>query len=145
MFWNIYKILTSSSLLYQHAAGLVLSACKSQDFLPKEPAALKGRTTLNPDTPALCCSFKGLPAPKVSSYTFGSPRVGNAPFIAEYNLAVPDTWRITNSHDYAPTLPKLMGYCHVDHHVLLAGKARYSIAGADFHGCSFDDAGVTGV
>ena len=50
--------------------------------------------------------------------------------MAGYGLAVPDTWRITNSHDYVPTVPKLMGYCHVDHHVLLEGKAPFSIIGA---------------
>lgn len=78
----------------------------------------------------MCRSYQGLPAPEVSSYTYGSPRVGNAPFASEYDLAVPDTWRMTDSHDYVPTVPKLMGYCHVNHHVLLSGTARFSIVGA---------------
>ena len=68
--------------------------------------------------------------PAMSSYTFGSPRVGNALFAAAYNMAVPDTWRVTNSKDYVPTVPKLLGYTHVDHHVLLDGKITYSILGA---------------
>ena len=84
----------------------------------------------------LCCrrSYVDMPAPTVSSYTFGSPRVGNALFAGAYNMAVPDTWRVTNSQDYVPTVPKLLGYAHVDHHVLLDGKSSYSILGAhDVH------------
>ena len=76
------------------------------------------------------CSFVDMPAPAVTSYTYGSPRVGNALFAGAYNLAVPDTWRITNSHDYVPTVPKMLGYAHVDHHVLLEGRLPYSILGA---------------
>ena len=74
-----------------------------------------------------------MPAPRVSSYTYGSPRVGNAPFAAAYNLAVSNTWRVTNSRDYVPTVPKLVGYCHVDHHVMLDGKAPVSIVGEYRH------------
>ena len=81
-----------------------------------------------------------MPVPAVSTYTFGSPRVGNALFAAAYNAAVPDTWRVTNSKDYVPTVPKLLGYTHVDHHVLLDGKITYSILGASVNATSASDA-----
>ena len=75
-------------------------------------------------------SYVDMPAPAVTSYTYGSPRVGNALFAGAYNAAVPDTWRVTNSHDYVPTVPKMLGYAHVDHHVMLEGRLPYSIIGA---------------
>lgn len=42
----------------------------------------------------------------VSVYTFGSPRVGNAPFAAEQAAAVPDTWAVVNAQDPVPRVPK---------------------------------------
>ncbi len=79
------------------------------------------------------CSYVDMPVPTISIYTFGSPRVGNAMFASAYNAAVPDTWRVTNSKDYVPTVPKLLGYTHVDHNVLLDGKITYSILGASLN------------
>ncbi|KAF8088513.1 hypothetical protein N665_0538s0014 [Sinapis alba] len=56
----------------------------------------------------------------VSMYNFGSPRVGNKKFADVYNQKVKDSWRVVNHRDIIPTVPRLMGYCHVAHPVYLA-------------------------
>ncbi|XP_050216968.1 uncharacterized protein LOC126667886 [Mercurialis annua] len=56
----------------------------------------------------------------VSMYNFGSPRVGNRRFAELYNQNVKDTWRVVNHRDIIPTVPRLMGYCHVAQPVYLA-------------------------
>ncbi|KAE8723849.1 Detected protein of unknown function [Hibiscus syriacus] len=53
-------------------------------------------------------------------YNFGSPRVGNRRFAEVYNEKVKDSWRIVNHRDIIPTVPRLMGYCHVAQPVYLA-------------------------
>lgn len=53
-------------------------------------------------------------------YNFGSPRVGNRAFADAYNAAIPKTWRITNSRDVIPTVPRLGGYKHVGNTVMLS-------------------------
>ncbi|CAN4120591.1 unnamed protein product [Withania somnifera] len=53
-------------------------------------------------------------------YNFGSPRVGNKRFAEVYNEKVKDSWRIVNHRDIIPTVPRLMGYCHVAQPVYLA-------------------------
>ncbi|ERM98004.1 hypothetical protein AMTR_s00120p00025450 [Amborella trichopoda] len=50
---------------------------------------------------------------RVTMYNFGSPRVGNKRFAEIYNEKVRDSWRIVNHRDIIPTVPRLMGYCHV--------------------------------
>ncbi|XP_058094942.1 uncharacterized protein LOC131240623 isoform X3 [Magnolia sinica] len=56
----------------------------------------------------------------VTMYNFGSPRVGNKRFAEVYNEKVKDSWRIVNHRDIIPTVPRLMGYCHVAQPVYLA-------------------------
>ncbi|MQM18983.1 hypothetical protein Taro_051986 [Colocasia esculenta] len=56
----------------------------------------------------------------VTMYNFGSPRVGNKCFAEVYNEKVKDSWRIVNHRDIIPTVPRLMGYCHVAQPVYLA-------------------------
>ncbi|KAA3485689.1 Triglyceride lipase [Gossypium australe] len=73
----------------------------------------------------------------VTMYNFGSPRVGNRRFAEVYNefdkslvkvyaieyiplQKVKDSWRIVNHRDIIPTVPRLMGYCHVAQPVYLA-------------------------
>ncbi|KAL1548315.1 hypothetical protein AAHA92_16561 [Salvia divinorum] len=56
----------------------------------------------------------------VTMYNFGSPRVGNRRFAEIYNQKVKDSWRVINHRDIIPTVPRLMGYCHVAHPVYLA-------------------------
>uniref|UniRef100_A0A1D1ZFV9 Lipase n=2 Tax=Anthurium amnicola TaxID=1678845 RepID=A0A1D1ZFV9_9ARAE len=56
----------------------------------------------------------------VTMYNFGSPRVGNKHFAEVYNENVKDSWRIVNHRDIIPTVPRLMGYCHVAQPVYLA-------------------------
>ncbi|TVU15304.1 hypothetical protein EJB05_38818, partial [Eragrostis curvula] len=55
----------------------------------------------------------------VTMYNFGSPRVGNRKFAEVYNTKVKDSWRIVNHRDIVPTVPRLMGYCHVEAPVYL--------------------------
>ncbi|XP_078427745.1 putative triglyceride lipase isoform X2 [Wolffia australiana] len=56
----------------------------------------------------------------ITMYNFGSPRVGNRCFTEIYNQRVRDSWRIVNHRDIIPTVPRLMGYCHVAQPVYLA-------------------------
>ncbi|CAA7390592.1 unnamed protein product [Spirodela intermedia] len=56
----------------------------------------------------------------ITMYNFGSPRVGNRCFAELYNQKVRDSWRIVNHRDIIPTVPRLMGYCHVAQPVYLA-------------------------
>ncbi|KAJ3706376.1 hypothetical protein LUZ61_010081 [Rhynchospora tenuis] len=55
----------------------------------------------------------------ITMYNFGSPRVGNRRFAEVYNAKVKDSWRIVNHRDIIPTVPRLMGYCHVAEPVYL--------------------------
>ncbi|XP_052189156.1 uncharacterized protein LOC127799286 [Diospyros lotus] len=59
-------------------------------------------------------------AVSVTMYNFGSPRVGNKKFAEVYNEKVKDSWRVVNHRDIIPTVPRLMGYCHVAQPVYLA-------------------------
>ncbi|KAI3983178.1 hypothetical protein MKX01_039669 [Papaver californicum] len=56
----------------------------------------------------------------MTMYNFGSPRVGNRRFVEIYNEKVKDSWRIVNHRDIIPTIPRLMGYCHVVQPIYLA-------------------------
>ncbi|XP_061990765.1 uncharacterized protein LOC133709147 isoform X1 [Rosa rugosa] len=58
----------------------------------------------------------------ISMYNFGSPRVGNKRFADVYNEKVKDSWRVVNHRDIIPTVPRLMGYCHVAQPVYLATR-----------------------
>lgn len=58
----------------------------------------------------------------VTMYNFGSPRVGNRRFAEVYNEKVKDSWRVVNHRDIIPTVPRLMGYCHVAQPVYLAAR-----------------------
>ncbi|XP_012077652.1 uncharacterized protein LOC105638454 isoform X2 [Jatropha curcas] len=61
----------------------------------------------------------------LTMYNFGSPRVGNRRFAEVYNQKVKDSWRVVNHRDIIPTVPRLMGYCHVAQPVYLAaGELR---------------------
>ncbi|KAL3734115.1 hypothetical protein ACJRO7_023461 [Eucalyptus globulus] len=56
----------------------------------------------------------------VTMYNFGSPRVGNRRFAELYNEKVKDSWRVVNHRDIIPSIPGLMGYCHVAQPIYLA-------------------------
>ncbi|GAV70449.1 C2 domain-containing protein/Lipase_3 domain-containing protein [Cephalotus follicularis] len=61
----------------------------------------------------------------LTMYNFGSPRVGNKRFAEVYNEKVKDSWRVVNHRDIIPTVPRLMGYCHVAQPVyLVAGDLK---------------------
>ncbi|KAL9232923.1 hypothetical protein vseg_007983 [Gypsophila vaccaria] len=64
----------------------------------------------------------------VTMYNFGSPRVGNRNFADVYNEKVKDSWRVVNHRDIIPTVPRLMGYCHVAQPIYLtAGDQKNSM------------------
>lgn len=65
----------------------------------------------------------------VTMYNFGSPRVGNRKFAEVYNEKVKDSWRVVNHRDIIPTVPRLMGYCHVAQPVYLAAGDNKSVQG----------------
>ncbi|KAG9137502.1 hypothetical protein Leryth_016797 [Lithospermum erythrorhizon] len=58
----------------------------------------------------------------VTMYNFGSPRVGNRKFAEVYNKKIKDSWRVVNHRDIIPTVPRLMGYCHVAQPIYLAAR-----------------------
>ncbi|MED6173292.1 hypothetical protein PIB30_058033 [Stylosanthes scabra] len=71
----------------------------------------------------------------ITMYNFGSPRVGNKRFAEVYNEKVKDSWRVVNHRDIIPTVPRLMGYCHVAQPVYLApGALRDALENKDILG-----------
>lgn len=71
--------------------------------------------------------YAGLASEIIGVWTFGSPRVGDADFAANYGAALGTrTWRVTHSHDIVPSVPvRIMGYHHVPTEVF------YDADGAD--------------
>ncbi|XP_047063889.1 uncharacterized protein LOC124671575 [Lolium rigidum] len=64
----------------------------------------------------------------VTVYNFGSPRVGNRKFADVYNAKVKDSWRVVNHRDIIPTVPRLMGYCHVEAPIYLkSGNLKHAL------------------
>ena len=41
----------------------------------------------------------GVPPERISTYTFGCPRIGNRALAAEFAEVVPDTWHVINDQD----------------------------------------------
>ncbi|KAL0920221.1 hypothetical protein M5K25_009341 [Dendrobium thyrsiflorum] len=75
----------------------------------------------------------------VTMYNFGSPRVGNRRFADLYNEKVKDSWRVVNHRDIIPTVPRLMGYCHVAQPVYLAaGDLEKAMLNRDFRGDGYE-------
>eukprot|EP00466_Bigelowiella_natans_P013779 jgi/Bigna1/82278/fgenesh1_pg.90_\ len=55
----------------------------------------------------------------VKKYSFGSPRVGNAAFARDFDETVEESWRIYNSKDVIPTVPRMLQYSHVKTGVMI--------------------------
>lgn len=53
----------------------------------------------------------------VQMYNFGSPRVGTKKFAEEFAKKVNSSWRFSNTSDIIPTVPRFLGYRHVDRSV----------------------------
>ena len=51
---------------------------------------------------------------EVVMYNFGSPRVGTKKFAEEFAKKVNSSWRLSNTSDIIPTVPRFLGYKHVD-------------------------------
>jgi pimeloyl-ACP methyl ester carboxylesterase len=62
-----------------------------------------------------CRLLLDLPDELVTCITFGSPRVGNGAFVRRFAVAVSDSWRILNLHDFVSNYPKrrLQRYEHI--------------------------------
>ena len=58
------------------------------------------------------CACRDVPYP-IKSYTFGSPRTGNAAFAEACDAVVPDTFRFHNEPDIVAQVPFFFGYKHV--------------------------------
>jgi hypothetical protein len=64
----------------------------------------------------------------LAMYTFGAPKVGNGPFVNEYNKMVPDAFRVKVDGDIVPNLPPLyFNYAHVGTEVVIDGSGYGSI------------------
>ncbi|KAK7393270.1 hypothetical protein VNO78_21821 [Psophocarpus tetragonolobus] len=75
----------------------------------------------------------------ITMYNFGSPRVGNKRFAEVYNERVKDSWRVVNHRDIIPTVPRLMGYCHVERPVFLAaGVLKHALENKDILGDGYE-------
>ncbi|KAK9813880.1 hypothetical protein WJX73_003222 [Symbiochloris irregularis] len=72
--------------------------------------------------------YKTAPKPKITVYTFGSPRVGNIPFAEDYDQQVPDTWRVANQNDIVTRIPSLLGYRHVGTEVRLTQEGTVRVS-----------------
>jgi hypothetical protein len=70
-------------------------------------------------------------------YTYGAPRVGNKAFADAFDARLGGAaWRITNSSDIVPTVPRLMGYAHVQTGVRLGsgGALEFESSSKDLLG-----------
>lgn len=67
-------------------------------------------------------------------YTYGAPRTGNKTFADAFGKAVPDAWRLSNSNDIIPSVPRLAGYCHVQHGVKLTPEGKLRFEDSDVFG-----------
>ena len=60
------------------------------------------------------CSKAELGDVEVVMYNYGSPRVGNKAFAEEFKAKVDSSWRFSNVSDIIPTVPRFLGYQHVE-------------------------------
>ncbi|KAJ0549020.1 putative feruloyl esterase [Helianthus annuus] len=75
----------------------------------------------------------------VTMYNFGSPRVGNKKFADVYNQKVKDSWRVVNHRDIIPSVPRLMGYCHVAQPIYLsAGDVQNAMENIELLGDGYE-------
>ncbi|XP_071726488.1 uncharacterized protein [Rutidosis leptorrhynchoides] len=75
----------------------------------------------------------------VTMYNFGSPRVGSRKFVEVYNEKVKDSWRVVNHRDIIPSVPRLMGYCHVAQPIYLAvGDAENALENIELLGDGYE-------
>ena len=67
----------------------------------------------------------------VEMVNFGSPRVGNGAFVAQYDALVPGAIRCINARDIVPTVPRMLGYKHVGDVIVLGESSGGSVPGSD--------------
>jgi len=90
----------------------------------------------------LATAYKDNPDVRISAYTFGSPRVGNAPFARDYDDLVHDSWRLYNSKDVIATVPRLLKYSHVKTGVMIDSSndlIKLGAASRQDQGCEGND------
>jgi len=76
---------------------------------------------------------------QVESYTFASPRVGNAAFVTAYQSNIRVTWRQTHDKDPVPHVPPIkLGYQHVAREIWETDvkDAKGNFVSANFTECS---------
>ena len=64
----------------------------------------------------------------VNLYTYGSPRIGNKPFMKSFvSFDIPHS-RVTYKHDIVPHLPEeIIGYLHLPHEIWYYKDSEYKI------------------
>ncbi len=67
-----------------------------------------------------------LPNKNVTSYTYGSPKIGNKDFVASYNKRVKNTYRFVNQDDVIPDLPP-GGFEHVGKAFVVGQKSAKNL------------------
>jgi hypothetical protein len=60
------------------------------------------------------CSRAELGDVDITMYNYGSPRVGNKAFVEEFKAKIDSSWRFSNVRDIIPTVPRFLGYQHVE-------------------------------
>eukprot|EP00884_Botryococcus_braunii_P003299 jgi/Botrbrau1/12970/Bobra.154_2s0020.4 len=94
-----------------HSLGGALATLSAFDFATRTP--------------------RGKKKPRVVMYNYGAPRVGNKVFAEAYNQEVPDSWRVVNTKDVIPRVPRLMGYSHVGRSIALKEDGSLEIDASD--------------
>lgn len=66
--------------------------------------------------------------PRLVHYNYGSPRVGNRAFAAEFDRLVPNAWRVANANDAVTLVPRMLGYCHIGHKAVLGADGLLELS-----------------
>lgn len=65
---------------------------------------------------------RAYPSASLVCYTYGSPKVGNSAFAAEFHELVPDSWSLVNDQDPVPRVPAGTGFRRCGLPVLVNGR-----------------------
>jgi hypothetical protein len=112
-----------------HSLGGALATIASFDFsvhtMPRVNAYHKARYTSEKEKGSSKLGPRA-PTASITLYNFGSPKVGNGPFVNKFDRLVPDSFRVVVDGDIVPTMP-LTGYSHVGTSIVIDGKGFGSI------------------
>jgi hypothetical protein len=82
------------------------------------------------------------PRYNVAHVNFGSPRVGNAAFVRDFNRRVPDSWRLHSDTDVITYVPRGLDYAHVGVGVKFAGGGKLIVGLFGERRCDVDASGI---